>query len=661
MNIHLQSLKLVCRKDVPPIEFLDFTFFYGEIGAGKSTIARMIDFCFGGHLVLTPALQHEFMAAVLTLKIGEVPIRISRDRESDRVTADWKVANETRTVILPARKAAGVVVPNSQIEVLSDLLFSIAGLNPPRVRKSATREDSDICRLSFRDLWWYCYLDQDEIDSEFFHLERNADFPKQLKSRQVLRYVLGIHQEGVSEIEEALERSRLDRMRYEEAAKILTQTLEDASLPDEATIESRLVKLVESRDRAVKQILAIRAELPGKRNHVTERLQEKARAISDEIRSFSSTIDELTQSMEKDQRHLNEIRMLRTKVKRMVSARALLRGVQYESCPRCDRTLPVRPEEQCSLCGQPDIDDTTSEQEADIAEADIDSREKELLEVIGAQKHNLTVIERNLARAHSGKQAIDGDLDRALVEYDSAFLSSVLNQEREIARIDEEIKSLRQLKVLPVRVGELSKAAENARILETKYRTELRALREKAESDTKNLNRLGALFLDCLVRARIPGFSLEDTVLLKPPFFFPEVINPASGELATVSFSTLGSGGKKTLFKACFAVALHRLAAEIGAVLPTLLIIDSPMKNISERENRTQFEGFHELLYDLAMTELSNTQFILIDKEFCAPSSAFKRGMSVRHMTVEDTNNPPLIQYYRDRGASDGPKNSGME
>jgi len=109
----------------------------------------------------------------------------------------------------------------------------------------------------------------------------------------------------------------------------------------------------------------------------------------------------------------------------------------------------------------------------------------------------------------------------------------------------------------------------------------------------------------------------------------------------------MSSGGKKSLFKCCFAIAVHRLALEKGATLPDLLIIDSPMKNISERENRTQFESFHTMLYDLKSTELASTQLILIDKEYCPPPADSDLDVLSRHMTPENEEFPPLIPYYR--------------
>ena len=54
---------------------------------------------------------------------------------------------------------------------LSDLIFELAGIGPMRVRKNKSDPDAPLIPLSFRDLMWYCYLDQDELDSTFFHLE----------------------------------------------------------------------------------------------------------------------------------------------------------------------------------------------------------------------------------------------------------------------------------------------------------------------------------------------------------------------------------------------------------------------------------------------------------------------------------------------------------
>lgn len=154
-------------------------------------------------------------------------------------------------------------------------------------------------------------------------------------------------------------------------------------------------------------------------------------------------------------------------------------------------------------------------------------------------------------------------------------------------------------------------------------------------------------FLDCLLESKIPGFVADDTVSIKSPHFLPEVSNPKDGVVQVTSFSNIGSGGKKTFFKCAFAVAVHLLAKNRGGVLPTFFIIDSPMKNLSERENKDQFLGFHQMLYTLAETDLLDTQIILIDSEMVAPPANNSRSFLSRHMTTDEASAPPLITYYR--------------
>lgn len=60
------------------------------------------------------------------------------------------------------------------------------------------------------------------------------------------------------------------------------------------------------------------------------------------------------------------------------------------------------------------------------------------------------------------------------------------------------------------------------------------------------------------------------------------------------------------------------------------------------RDN-TIFENFYHYLYDLATGSLSNTQFIIIDKEYFPPDSESELDVLERYMEPEQ----PLISYYR--------------
>jgi hypothetical protein len=299
-----------------------------------------------------------------------------------------------------------------------------------------------------------------------------------------------------------------------------------------------------------------------------------------------------------------------------------------------------------AFCGQPDQIEAIDSTEIAMVERDTKARIAELTDIVAKHHDRLVLLKRDHDVLMAAKARTERERNEALSRYDTAYLSTMLATEREHAALLQEAENLAGLMRLPQMVeAERVKLVEIAG-QEQRLRAELREARAAAESDETNLGRLKDMFLDCLVRAGVPGITVGDRVEIRPPSFFPELYGPDPEDVAVSRFGTLSSGGKKTLFKCCFAIAVHRLAVQLRAPLPELLIIDSPMKNISERENRDQFEDFYRLLYDLKDGELRETQMILIDKEFSAPETPHRFTFVERHMRPGDNSNPPLIPYY---------------
>lgn len=173
-------------------------------------------------------------------------------------------------------------------------------------------------------------------------------------------------------------------------------------------------------------------------------------------------------------------------------------------------------------------------------------------------------------------------------------------------------------------------------------------LRTDYSMDNPNVKNLYDLFLDCLINVGFHGVTEFDTVRMDPKTFMPILINPY--ENRKVSFDNLGSGGKKTLFKICFALAIHRLqhAKKEMNYLPSFLMIDTPMKNISEREDVEMYNRFYKYLFRLFSTELSDTQLFVVDKEERDLSSyKFREDVILMHMTHDDIMHPPLFRNYK--------------
>lgn len=90
MNMRVTHLVVRTRQTTEEIRFSEtVTFLYGPVGTGKSTVARLVDYCFGGDLERTPAIQQEFVSVVLGAKLGEYECTFERgaeDAEAVRVT-----------------------------------------------------------------------------------------------------------------------------------------------------------------------------------------------------------------------------------------------------------------------------------------------------------------------------------------------------------------------------------------------------------------------------------------------------------------------------------------------------------------------------------------------------------------------------------------------
>ena len=121
-------------------------------------------------------------------------------------------------------------------------------------------------------------------------------------------------------------------------------------------------------------------------------------------------------------------------------------------------------------------------------------------------------------------------------------------------------------------------------------------------------------------------------------------IYPHGDESLSYTLSGAGSGGKKTLFNICYAIALHRLTEELGLPLPPFVIIDSPMKNIGTEVNKDIFIAFYNHLYGLLSSTMSKTQVIIIDTELSAPTMPL--DFTERLMIAGSSEHPPLIPYY---------------
>lgn len=157
----------------------------------------------------------------------------------------------------------------------------------------------------------------------------------------------------------------------------------------------------------------------------------------------------------------------------------------------------------------------------------------------------------------------------------------------------------------------------------------------------ENVAVIAARFKSIMLSVGFPGVVDADEVVIDTRNWRPVILHGGQ----EWSFWDAGSGGKKTLFNVCYALAVHEAARERGMPVPNVLVIDSPTKNISDDENPELVRALYREIYRLASTAGNDaTQFLLIDSDLVESENQLAGFAHRRLAGVPDA--PSLIPYY---------------
>jgi len=641
MNIRFRQLDVTTKHTLETFDLSrQVTFLHGPIGAGKSSVARLIDFCFGGRLERTPAIQLHFVSARLLLDLGAFRVQLERsadDLQSVRVT--WVGANGDRGSVNAPLQPASTPIIGEAVFTLSDLVFWFTGIEPIKVRRSKRDPDSPLVRLSIRDILWYCYLKQDKLDSSFFRLEDTA---RKYKSMDAMRFVTGLYSERLNDLEIKLAAAQDAQRTKREAVAQIREFLRPFELGSEGDLSSQ-IEAVQKELAAAMLEREVLDTTQAATTHVVEPLRTELRELSRNLGEQTAAIEDLRQRIRDQESLRSELITSKVKASRADAASGVLAGVSYRRCPCCGAS--VNPDRfagtpACYLCGTNASDESRTAVETEVLQRDLIARIDDLAESIARHKRELSRAEKRLEQSARIKVEKDAELSRQLAHYDSTFVAGARAADRRVAALQERIASLERLGKLPAAMEDLEREAGRLQGDIDNLRSALTQERGRLQGADQNIRAIEETFLDVMCTIGFPGVDRSDRVELDSRLWEPKVLH-SEGDVVW-GFFDAGSGGKKTLFNVCYALALHTVARERGLPLPPFLIIDSPTKNFGRDINRPLALAMFHRAYTLAA---KGTQLLLIDSDFVAPEDA---SLPVTNRLMEPGNpeHPPLISYY---------------
>jgi DNA repair exonuclease SbcCD ATPase subunit len=641
VKIALLQLTVTTKQTTERVPFAPtVSFIHGPVGTGKSTVARLVDYCLGGSLERTPAIQQEFVSAELTASLGQYTVQFERglhDVSSVRVT--WSDGDTHIGSASAPLDAGDVPLLGENVFNLSDLIFFLCGVEPIRVRKSKMDPQSPLVRLSFRDLMWYCYLQQDHLDSSFYRME---DPFRKLKSRDAMRFVTGLHSERMNELDVELVQAIDDQRTKRETVQQMRVFMARFGMGTEIDFLAQINEVEEE----LRSALARRDELERTRSvqtHAVEPLRHRLRSLSATLEDAQQAAADVGLKVQQYEALRSELITSKVKVGRTAQAGQLLQGVAFRQCPQCGAGLELRKpvEDACTLCGSPPRTEAeTPSLELEALRRELNERIDDLTESLARHRRDSARQGRVLAALITEKRVLDQQLAEELSRYDSAYVSSVRAADRDVARLQERRISLDRLRALPQAINELEEQAGRLQGRIDTLRSSIEEERGHLKVAYVRIKRIGDRFLELMREVGFPGVYEGDHVELDPRSWLPAVHHSD----VTWGFADAGSGGKKTLFNVLYALAVHLVAAEEDLPLPTFLIIDSPTKNISEDENPDLVKALYREIYALAAREGRSLQFVLIDSDLVLPEVELRQFTHRRMAGTPDA--PCLISYY---------------
>lgn len=643
MNISFKKLLVVCKKSIEEIDLSHhITFFHGKVSSGKSTIARIIDFCMGGSLENTPAINREFVRSELFLKIKKFNVCFEREHNSQHILVSWYEDGNTEyfRISAPISPSTQPILGES-VFCFSDLVFYLWDMDVLKVTKNNT-SDSILNRLSIRNFFWYCYLKQEKLDSSFFRF----DEPLNLRTtRQTIRFILGYVNQKLVDLEARLAKIRESKTTKKGTIIELNSFLDKFNIT-QFNIDSELNQTKIELNKAEEEKKKLQSNYL-QETHSSDKKRLKLIKAGEAI--------EISQIIVKDLEHkIYKLNSLRSefvsslyKIDRSIGSNKIFSNQVFEICPCCGEKIDLIQEDDiCTLCKQPNISGNNSIEIFEIAQKDTEARIKDIENSIDNYKKQFEKAKHTLLQQINHKKILDKELSEELSTYESSYMSQIREVDRTISMLRERIRNLLKNSALPKEIVSLE---EQLKKLEEDERTLLEKIREetlKIKRADSFVHDLEEVFAYTLKEVGVPGVGIDDKSIINTNSWSVKIL-PSNNEDLEWGFFEAGSGGKKTLINVCFLLALHIVAERHLLDLPNFMIIDTPMKNIDKEVNKDLFFNFYNYLYAICKSQLPNTQIIIIDNAIVVPDEKLNIDFKERYMTPNEEENPPLISYYR--------------
>jgi len=620
---------------------------YGDSGTGKSSILNLIDYLLGGKEFSSyPEIESAAKYAVLVLKISGSAYCIKRDIfDSKKMVEVYKcqfseIEKHSPSKYIPSYSNDSL---SEEFGFFSDFLLDALNYERVKIKDSPSKESSSLSRLSFRDIFKYCYVDQDDLGSKSF-MDR-GNFVLEAKHTEVFRYIFNALDSQISEINAEISSKSNRKSGLEKKFENISDFLRDTDFSSKESINDALeeidrdIEYLEDRIADAKQRHTSNNELY---HSVKEALDLVNRDVSLKESEFSDSQEKLEYFSRLKNDYLIDIRKFKSALE--YEKRVGTEGDgEISICPVCDNTLPIS-----DVCEKFDISDS------DKITYEINSlkrRAKETEKHIASNRDTRETASETLKNLYLKRDEIRSVLDKNekaivtpyLAEVDT-LLSKLASLKQKKKELISNIRIRNQQDTIYENIQQLEKAIQQ-------LRERLKVLEENSPSVADILGNMSTYLNEYLKKVNIKD---RYRVGVSQNKYFPYVRD--------IEYPKITSGGLRTITSIGYLCSFMTAALTYEMNYPCLLMIDTVGKYLgktgekrkylgetSSDEDRKEgvsdpekYKNIYEYLIELSEKyegKSRSCQIILVDNDVPAEVVKQYSGFVVAHFSSEGLNN----------------------
>lgn len=340
-HLNIDFLHLIGHRKNYSIQFFPgVNIIYGDSDTGKSSILEFINYLLGASsIVMADEISSSITYAALEIRINGIEYTIKRDVFKPTALVEiYRCIFSECANNYPKKYAPKFGAAEGPDGYLSDFFMGALGLPKINVKVSPSKADSNLKRLSFRDLYKFSYLDQDEVGSK--NLLDSANWVVFTTNKEVFKYIFNVLDTSISELEQEITEQSKEARRHKNKYESVSEFLRETDYDSQSTIDDSLTSLDETIDELEKTLRETNVRMVASSGQY-EIYKSAFNMLSLSERGLSQEIISLRDQLDRYVRLKNDYDNDIAKVEATLSANKRIGEVTQnpQPCPICDTPL----------------------------------------------------------------------------------------------------------------------------------------------------------------------------------------------------------------------------------------------------------------------------------------------------------------------------------